>query len=89
VRAAEHATKFELGEQLVGAREARPSFEDAVGVALLARELVQLLAIFERPRDRVDVVDDLLGGRLLAQGLLRPLVIRPERGIGGRLLILL
>jgi hypothetical protein len=88
VRAAEHAPKLELGEQLVGLREAGPRFEDAVRVVLFAGEIVELATLFERPRDRVDVVDDLLGGGLLAQSLLRPLVVRPKGRIGGRLLVL-
>jgi hypothetical protein len=89
VGAAEHPAKLELGEQRVGALEGRDGLVDAVGITLFAGELIEIAAVVEDLLRAVDLADQLLEGGLLAQELLRAIVVVPEAGIGRGLVVLL
>ena len=57
--------------------------EDAGAVLGLTPELVEGLGVVEALVGLVEVVDDLLGGGLLAQELLGLVVLAPKRRVGG------
>ena len=74
---------FDSKEQLIEAAERLPDLVHAVVVALLAGQLVELAAVVERSPGALEIIDDLLERRLLAQDLLRVVVVAPELGIRG------
>jgi len=82
VLAAEHPAKLELGEHRVGAVEERGGLAEGVWIALLTSELIKLAALLEHALAVVDVADDLFEGGLLAQLLLRPIVVGPKARVG-------
>jgi hypothetical protein len=82
VLARQHAPELHLADALLEHLERGPRVADAARVALLAAELVQRRGVVEPALGLVEILDDLLQRRLLAQDALRAIVVAPERRIG-------
>jgi len=78
VRPGEHALEFEGSDPLVEVLERLPGVAEGALVALVAGELVEHLRVVERALRAVQLIDDLLEGRLLAEHRLRLVTVVPE-----------